>query len=190
MEGTFGPALGAATGLKRSQPNQEGVGQMAATRAPTADRVAGRDPHQPAAAALTIAAEVHPKRHRFHFWRHFLEMSAAMWIGMAVGGVLFKAILAGFGTTITEARLAYPELAVLVMGFNMTVPMVAWMRHRGHGWRSAAEMGAVMFAPAVPVIALLRADVIAFAAVCGLYCASMLIAMLVLMLYRRDEYAT
>jgi hypothetical protein len=161
---------------------------MAATRAPTADRVAGRDPQQPAAAARTIAAEVHPKRHRFHFWRHFLEMSAAMWIGMAVGGVLFKAILAGFGTTITEVRLQYPELAVLVMGANMTVPMVAWMRHRGHGWRSSLEMAAAMFAPAIPVIVLLRADVIAFAAVCGLYCGVMMAAMLALMGYRRSEY--
>lgn len=162
---------------------------MAATSAPTTDRIAGRDPRQPAAAAQAIGLEVHPKRHLLHFWRHFLEMSAAMWIGMAVGGVLFKAILAAFATTITEVRLAYPELAVLVMGFNMTLPMVAWMRHRGHGWRSSAEMAAAMIAPAIPVIALLRSDVIGFAAVCGLYCALMMAAMLVLMLYRRSEYA-
>jgi hypothetical protein len=160
---------------------------MAATRAPTTDRVAGRDPHQPATAE-TVALEVHPRRHLFHFWRHFLEMSAAMWIGMVVGGVLDKAILAAFGTTITEVRLQYPELAVLVMGFTMTVPMVAWMRHRGHSWRSSAEMAAAMIAPAIPVIALLRSDVIAFAAVCGLYCAAMMAAMLALMLYRRSEY--
>jgi flagellar biosynthetic protein FliP len=115
-------------------------------------------------------------------------MCAAMWIGMAVGGVLFKAILAAFGTTITAARLRYPELVVLVMGVNMTVPMVAWMRHRGHGWRSAAEMGVAMFAPAIPVIALLRSDVIGFGAVCGLYCAVMMAAMLALMRYRRSEY--
>jgi len=162
---------------------------MAATRAPTTDRVAGRDPHRPATAAQTVALEVHPRRHLFHFWRHFLEMSAAMWIGMAVGGVLDKAILSAFGTTITEARLQYPELAVLVMGVNMTVPMVAWMRHRGHSWRSSAEMAAAMFAPAILVIALLRSEVIAFAAVCGLYCAVIMAAMLALMLYRRSEYA-
>jgi hypothetical protein len=107
---------------------------------------------------------------------------------MAVGGVLFRAVLAAFGTTITEVRLQEPELAVLVMGFNMTVPMVAWMRHRGHGWRSSAEMAAAMFIPAIPVIALLRSEVIGFAAVSGLYCASMLAAMLALMLYRRSEY--
>ncbi len=111
-----------------------------------------------------------------------------MWIGMVVGGGLFKAILAGFGTTITQVRLQYPELAVLVMGINMTVPMVAWMRHRGHGWRRSAEMAVAMFAPAIPVIALLRSDVIAFAAVCGLYCAVMMAAMLALRLYRRSEY--
>lgn len=161
---------------------------MAATGAPTTDRVVGRDPRQPATAARTVAPEVQHQRHLFHFWRHFLEMSAAMWIGMAVGGVLFKAVLAAFGTTITEVRLQEPELAVLVMGVNMTVPMVAWMRHRGHGWRSSAEMAAAMFIPAIPVIALLRSEVIGFAAVCGLYCASMLAAMLALMLYRRSEY--
>jgi flagellar biosynthetic protein FliP len=122
------------------------------------------------------------------FWWHFLEMSAAMWIGMVVGGVLFTAILAGFGTTITEVRLQYPELAVLVMGVNMTLPMVAWMRHCGHGWRSSAEMAAAMFVPAIPVIALLRSEMIAFAAVCGLYCAVMMAAMLALMGYRRSEY--
>ena len=163
---------------------------MAATRAPTSDRVPGRATRQPAAAAQTATPEVHHIRRVVHFWRHFLEMTVAMWVGMALGGVVFKGVLAALGTTITEARLHYPELTVLVMGFNMTAPMLAWMRHRGHTWRSAAEMGIVMFAPAVPVIALLRSDVIAFAAVCGLYCASMLAAMLVLMLYRRDEYAT
>jgi hypothetical protein len=160
---------------------------MAATHAPTTDGVAGHDPHHPATAE-TVVLEVDPTRHPFHFWRHFLEMSAAMWIGMAVGGVLFKGILAAFGTTITEVRLQDPELAVLVMGVNMTVPMVAWMRHRGHGWRSSGEMAAAMFAPAIPVIALLRSDVIAFAAVCGLYCTLMMAAMLTLMLYRRSEY--
>jgi len=161
---------------------------MAATRAPTSDRIAGGDRRHQPTAAQTIAPEVHHSRRLFHFWRHFLEMSAAMWIGMVVGGVLFKAILAAFGTTITEARLAYPELTVLVMGVNMTVPMVAWMRHRGHGWRSSAEMGMAMFAPAIPVIALLRSEVIGFAAVCGLYCVVMMAAMLALMLYRRSEY--
>jgi hypothetical protein len=79
---------------------------MVATRAPTSDRLSGGDRRQPPAAAQTVAPKVHHSRRLFHVWRHFLEMSAAMWIGMVVGGVLFKAVLAAFGTTITEARLA------------------------------------------------------------------------------------
>jgi hypothetical protein len=79
---------------------------MVVTRAPTStsDRAAGRDSRQPA------APQVHPRRW-LHFWRHFLEMTVAMWVGMALGGVLFKGILAAFGTTITEARLHYHDAA-------------------------------------------------------------------------------
>ena len=162
---------------------------MAQTRAPTIDPVVGRDPRQAAATAQAIALQLdHPGRMSL-FWRHFLEMNAAMFIGMAAGGLLVSGILAAFGTTPNQARLHYPELAVLVMTFNMTVPMVAWMRHRGHSWRSSAEMAGAMLVPAVPLIALLRLHVIVFGAVCGLYCASMIVAMLVLMLYRRSEYA-
>jgi hypothetical protein len=116
-------------------------------------------------------------------------MNVAMLVGMAVGGMVFGRILVAFGTTITETRLQYPELAVLVMGFNMTVPMVAWMRYRGHGWRSSAEMAAVMFVPCIPIMVLLRSNIIAFASVCGLYCASMAAAMLIVMFVRRSEYA-
>jgi hypothetical protein len=41
-------------------------------------------------------------------WRHFLEMTVARWIGMVLGGMLFKGVLAAFGTTITEVRLHDP----------------------------------------------------------------------------------
>jgi hypothetical protein len=33
------------------------------------------------------------------FWRHFLEMNVAMFVGMGVGYVLFREILAVVGTT-------------------------------------------------------------------------------------------
>ena len=41
----------------------------------------------------------------------------------------------------------------------MTVPMIPWMRWRGHGWRSCLEMAAAMLVPAISVIALLEAGV-------------------------------
>jgi hypothetical protein len=35
---------------------------------------------------------------------------------------------------------------VFAMTFNMTLPMVALMRYRGHGWERCVEMAAAMFA--------------------------------------------
>jgi hypothetical protein len=162
---------------------------MTTTRAPLRDPFSSTDAGQDATAGRAISPEIFHQGHRSHFWRHFLEMNVAMLVGMAVGGMVFGRILVAFGTTITETRLQYPELAVLVMGFNMTVPMVAWMRYRGHGWRSSAEMAAVMFVPCIPIMVLLRSNIIAFASVCGLYCASMAAAMLIVMFVRRSEYA-
>lgn len=46
-------------------------------------------------------------------------------------------------------------LVVFGMGVTMTVPMVGWMRYRGHGWPASAEMGASMFIPTFGVMALL-----------------------------------
>ena len=42
----------------------------------------------------------------------------------------------------------------------MTVPMVGWMVHRGHGWRANAEMSASMFIPTFAVIGLLSAELL------------------------------
>jgi hypothetical protein len=41
------------------------------------------------------------------------------------------------------------------MGVSMTLPMVAWMRYRGHGWAPSSEMAASMMIPMAGVIALL-----------------------------------
>jgi hypothetical protein len=64
----------------------------------------------------THAAGGHGK---WRFLRHYLEMVAAMFVGM-----------------------------------------VAWMRHRGHGWASTLEMAGAMFAPAVVLFPLLWLGVI------------------------------
>jgi len=87
-----------------------------------------------------------------------------------------------------EALLRYPVLCLLVMAFSMTVPMVAWMRHRSHGWRSSAEMAAAMIVPVIPFVCLAWLNVIE-GAPCGLYCALTVPAMLSVMLNRRGEYS-
>src|SRR5512144_3274154 len=106
---------------------------------------AGRTPHHHQAGPGAVSLDAHVA-HRWGFLRHLGEMVVAMWVGMLLGSILWMPILGALGLSASEARLRYPELYVLVMAFNMTVPMVAWMRHRGHGWRSCYEMSAAMVA--------------------------------------------
>jgi hypothetical protein len=101
--------------------------------------------------------------------------------------VVATVFLTVVGMKLDEALRRYPVPFTLVMAFSMTVPMVAWMRHRGHAWRNCSEMAAAMVVPAIPLICLRLAHVIT-GPVCGLYCASTILAMVVVMLYRRSEY--
>jgi hypothetical protein len=119
------------------------------------------------------------------FWRHFLEMLGAMILGMLIGAAIFLSIVQ---TTWDEALLQYPVQALFVMAVSMSVPMVAWMRFRGHGWRSSAEMGAAMALPVIPFICLVVFDVTK-GALCSLYCLVTVLAMLGVMLHRRDDYS-
>ena len=109
---------------------------------------------------------------------------AAMMVGMVASAAVF---LTAVGTTVDEGLRQYPAQFVLVQVFGMTVAMVAWMRCRGHGWRSCSEMAAAMVAPAIPLICLRLTDVIS-GPVCGLYCAASVLAMVLVMYYRRSEY--
>jgi hypothetical protein len=122
--------------------------------------------------------------HKFHFVRHLLEMTLAMMIGMVASAAVFVTAL---GMTVDAALRRYPVFFVLVQAFGMTVAMVAWMRYRGHAWRSCYEMGAAMVVPAIPLICLRLADVIS-GPICGFYCAFSILAMVLVLLYRRSEY--
>jgi hypothetical protein len=70
----------------------------------------------------------------------------------------------------------------------MSAPMVAWMHHRGHGWRLGGEMAAAMLLPALALIGLFWLHAIGAEPLCGVYCAAMLPAMVAAMLLRRSEY--
>jgi uncharacterized membrane protein YfcA len=134
----------------------------------------------------TADASAPPRRRRLSpFWRHLLEMLGAMLIGMIAGAAVFLSIVQ---VTWEEALIQYPVQALLVMAVSMTVPMVAWMRYRHHEWRSSVEMGAAMALPVIPFICLVLFDVTK-GAVCSLYCAATILAMLGVMLYRREEYS-
>lgn len=127
------------------------------------------------AAAPNIAP--HHRRHGFkQFLRHAAEMTAAMVLGMTLGGLL--------GTSDAGS----PELRALLMAASMTVPMVIWMRFRRHSWQSSAEMAAAMVLPVVALFAPLWLGVISSDTMIALQHGLMLPSMLAAMLYRRMEY--
>jgi hypothetical protein len=118
--------------------------------------------------------------------RHYLEMVAAMLVGMAVLGPVESLLLDPIGWA--ELR-AYPELRALVMATNMTVAMAAWMRMHGLGWAAAAEMAVAMYASFVLLFPRLWLGVLSASGVLVLGHVLMLLAMTAVMLRRRDEYS-
>src|SRR5688500_7195493 len=133
--------------------------------------------------------------HRFlqspngHFVRHYVEMVVAMFAGMLVLGVPAEGVLRAVGGSSSELEREAPALMLLGMAFVMTVPMVAWMRYRGHGWRPNAEMAASMFLPTFGVIGVLAAGLVDdVMLLMSIEHVVMLPSMLVAMLLRRDEY--
>ncbi len=129
----------------------------------------------------------------FQFGRHFAEMAVAMMLGMAALDGVFRAALVFLGLPVAAVR--GPEISLLVMATTMTLPMVPLMRLRGHGWASIIEMSAAMVVPVIGAIPLFRHDsitglsILPSGAICGYTCLVMIVAMLAVMVVRREEYA-
>ncbi len=122
-----------------------------------------------------------------HFLLHLLEMTVVMMVGMPILFMLRSLIPAS--SSYAAAFKSGTILFEFAMAIFMTVPMVAWMIGRGHGWRHSAEMGFAMFSPVALVILLrlLGADTylpwLSQASHLGMF-----LGMLIAMLYRRDHY--
>jgi hypothetical protein len=131
----------------------------------------------------------HSKRKR-RFLRHFFEMLLVMMLGMCVLGAAFGAFHElAFGSGVAAAWRDHVVLAAFAMAFNMTVPMVLWMRYRGHSWERGGEMAAAMNLPVLPLLVLYGVDVIAARGVLEGQMMLMIPAMLGAMLYRKEEYS-
>jgi hypothetical protein len=115
-------------------------------------------------------------------------MVAAMFIGMIVLGLPAEGALMAAGSSTSDLQESAPAVVLLGMAVTMTVPMVAWMRYRRHGWRPAGEMSASMFLPTFGAIALLGAGAVDFGTAMGLEHVVMFPSMLVAMLLRPAEY--
>ncbi len=122
---------------------------------------------------LTALRQSVSRNRPLKFIGHFLEMVVAMMVGMVPLGLIYMTLEAAIPI------LEEPAVIILLMDTFMTVPMVAWMWHRGHTWRQAAEMSASMLVPGTTFLAL---------GMWGPGHIAMVLGMLGLMLYRRDEY--
>lgn len=72
----------------------------------------------------------------------FLLHVAEMCVVMCAGGILLSVLFFQTAVWLGYANLpdTAPALSVLVIAVNLSVPMAAWMRFRGMGWRPTLEM--------------------------------------------------
>jgi hypothetical protein len=120
------------------------------------------------------------------FFLHYAEMVAAMFIGMLALSKPADLLFSALGTSTSSQ---HPAMMLFSMGVTMTVPMIAWMRFRGHAWRPTNEMAASMLIPTFAAMALAAAGVMNGGALMGIEHVAMLAGMLIAMLLRRDEYS-
>lgn len=86
------------------------------------------------------------------FLLHLLEMAIPMVLGMVGFGLLADQLQAfpRFGAAFQSDT----DLYILGDGLFMSLPMVAWMVVRRHGWRHSLEMGASMILPGLAIVML------------------------------------
>ena len=123
---------------------------------------------------------------RRRFLGHFGEMLLVMLLGMGVLSGLAQLAVAAAGGSLSDAPGSF---RVLLMGFNMTVPMVAWMSYRGHPRAQNMEMAAAMIVPTLAAAAIPAAGVLSTGAALGIQHAAMIPAMLGVMLWRYEHYS-
>jgi hypothetical protein len=120
----------------------------------------------------------------WRFTRHLLEMVLAMFAGMAVFGAAIW---------ILGEPPGYSNLLVKygLMGVFMSVPMVAWMRYRGHSWSDGGEMTSAMLSPMFALVLPVELGVVGLTghSLMMLTHVAMIGGMAALMLYRWDRYA-
>jgi hypothetical protein len=120
------------------------------------------------------------------FFLHYVEMVAARFIGMFALSKPADLLFSALGASTSSQ---HPVMMLFSMSVTMTVPMVPWMRFRGHAWRPTSEMAASMLVPAFAAMALAAAGVMHGGPLMAIEHVAMLAGMLIAMLLRRDEYS-
>lgn len=141
-----------------------------------------------AGSSVALGALLLIRRHRrnnapgpvWNFIRHYLEMLAAMLIGMIALGPLWNLLMPGIAVR--------GDVHALVMAADMTIGMALWMLIRRHRWPAIAEMSAAMVLPFVVLLVPYWTGTISAAALSNLGHMLMLPAMALAMYHRRDDY--
>ena len=120
----------------------------------------------------------------WRFTRHLLEMVVAMMAGMAVLGV-------AIGVLGEPPGYANPLVEYALMSASMSVPMVLWMRYRGHSWTDGLEMTVAMLAPMFALVIPVELGVVGLSgdSLMVLSHVAMIGGMVALMVYRFERYA-
>jgi flagellar biosynthetic protein FliP len=115
-----------------------------------------------------------------------------MCVVMCAGGLAaLAALLRWAGPLIgyPEFKRQLPELSTVLLALWLTVVMIAWMRLRGHEWRSTLEMASTSVFALPLVLAAAWLGVIPNSRLFGLECGVACALMVVPMLFRLDHYA-
>jgi hypothetical protein len=138
---------------------------------------------------MTATPHGQPRRpHRagwLPFIRHYIEMVVAMAIGMVALMPLEMWAVQAVGA---PRLLDHVEPMALVMATDMAIAMGAWMAYRRHGWRDIAEMTAAMYLPFVIFFPATMTGRMTGGTMMTAGHGLMLLAMLAVMLWRRDHY--
>lgn len=121
------------------------------------------------------------------FAMHLLEMCAVMCLGAVVLSVLFFGAAALLGYT--DVPQQQPELAVLVVAINLSLPMAVWMRFRGMNWRPTLEMSGSTMAVGLLLIAAYWLGIVAKSSLVDVQTSLACPLMLAVMLFRFPLYS-
>jgi hypothetical protein len=121
------------------------------------------------------------------FFLNLLELQISMSFGALVCYVVVRLI----SSSPTYASSYRPGTFLFAIGdlFFLTVPVVAWMIFRGHGWQHSLAIALAMIVPVAAIIVL--GELAGFAYLLWLLTAgypAMSLGMLVYMLYRHDHF--
>lgn len=132
-----------------------------------------------------VQPRVSPARSARVFAAHFIEVIAAMLVGMVVFGAVVPMLFEAIGLSTPDNA----GLHGLLMTGYMVAGMAAWMRYRRHSWERIAELAAAIALPLVVLIGPFLAGWISASVLMTGMHVLMVPFVLAAMLLRRDEYS-